>query len=109
MIVHNSLHPEPFGRVIIEGMICKKLVIAANEGGPSEIISHGEDGLLFEPRDSKSLQKALGKSINDTELRQKIGDEAYNTAQEYLTDAITRQVIQAYRNHLSLKVDDHVY
>ncbi|PWK53714.1 glycosyltransferase family 4 protein [Pleionea mediterranea] len=109
VIVHNSLHPEPFGRVIIEGMICKKLVIAANEGGPSEIISHGKDGLLFEPRDSKSLQKALEKSINDTELRQKIGDEAYNTAQEYLTDAITRKVIQAYRSHLSLKVDDHVY
>ena len=109
VIVHNSLHPEPFGRVIIEGMICKKLVIAANEGGPSEIISHGKDGLLFTPRDNHSLQNALEQSINNSQLRQNIGDKAYITAQDYLTDAITRKVIHAYRDHLSLKVDDYVY
>ncbi|WP_457749252.1 glycosyltransferase, partial [Sulfurimonas sp.] len=39
---------ETFGLVVIEAMANKVPMIAANKGGPIEIITDGEDGLLFD-------------------------------------------------------------
>ena len=47
--------PEPFGRVVVEGMAMGCLVAATSVGGPSEIIDDGVDGLLLEPRDPAAL------------------------------------------------------
>jgi glycosyltransferase involved in cell wall biosynthesis len=50
-VVHASIEPEPFGRVIPEGMAARKPVIAAAGGGAVELIAEGEDGLLVPPGD----------------------------------------------------------
>ncbi len=42
LVVHYSLRPEPFGRVILEAMASGVPVIAAGEGGPIEILGKGE-------------------------------------------------------------------
>lgn len=47
-VLHTSLRPEPFGRVIIEAMAAGTPVIAAKQGGPAEIIAHGKNGFLVE-------------------------------------------------------------
>ena len=39
---------EPFGRVIVEAMASGVPVVAANAGGPAEIIQHGVSGMLVE-------------------------------------------------------------
>ncbi|MCD6051886.1 MAG: glycosyl transferase family 1 [Verrucomicrobia bacterium] len=49
--LHTSLRPEPFGRVLLEAMIARVPVIAANAGGVPEIINTGENGLLAKPGD----------------------------------------------------------
>ena len=49
IVVHTSIAPEPFGRVIVEGMLARKPVIATRAGGALEIIDEGVTGLLVTP------------------------------------------------------------
>ena len=55
VLVHASLEPEPFGRVVLEGMAAGVPVVAAAAGAIPEIITHGRTGLLFSPGDEKGL------------------------------------------------------
>lgn len=65
--VHYSLRSEPFGRVILESMASGVPVVAADEGGPKEILgtSAEEVGWLATPRKpdvlASVLRSALGK------------------------------------------------
>ena len=43
-VVHCSTAPEPFGRVIVEGMLAGRPVIATNHGGATEILRNGVSG-----------------------------------------------------------------
>jgi glycosyltransferase involved in cell wall biosynthesis len=61
LITHTSIAPEPFGRVIVEAMLCGKPVIAANAGGATEIIDHNHTGWLTPPGDAKQLANMIGK------------------------------------------------
>ena len=40
VIAHTSISPEPFGRVIIEGMLAKRPVVAARAGGVVDIVTN---------------------------------------------------------------------
>ena len=51
VLVHASTIPEPFGQVVVEGMAAGLAVVAADAGGPAEVITHGVDGLLYPPGD----------------------------------------------------------
>jgi glycosyltransferase involved in cell wall biosynthesis len=42
-------HREPFGQVYVEAALAEKPVVACDAGGASEIILHGETGLLVPP------------------------------------------------------------
>lgn len=46
---------ETFGLVLIEAMACSLPIIATRSGGVPEIINDGENGLLFEPKETKQL------------------------------------------------------
>lgn len=43
-IVHTSSEPEPFGRVIVEGMKAARPAIATAAGGVIGIVRHSRDG-----------------------------------------------------------------
>jgi glycosyltransferase involved in cell wall biosynthesis len=71
-LVHCSVTPEPFGQVIIEGMAAGVPVIAADAGGPAEIITHDIDGLLTSPGDVEALAAALRRIHIDPLLRRRL-------------------------------------
>ena len=54
---------EPFGRSIIEAMAMGTPVIATDVGGPVEILSHGETGLLAPPRDPAAWAGAIAEVV----------------------------------------------
>lgn len=58
-VAHTSTAPEPFGRVIVEGMMAGKPVVATRAGGALELVEDEMTGLLVTPRDSHSLAGAL--------------------------------------------------
>ncbi len=59
VIVHASALPEPFGRVVVEGMLARRPVVATGAGGVREIISDGETGVLVPPGDAAAIARAV--------------------------------------------------
>lgn len=59
VIVHASTFPEPFGRVVVEGMLARRPVIATAAGGVREIIADGTTGVLVPPGDAAALARAV--------------------------------------------------
>ncbi len=48
---------ESFGLAALEAMACETPVLATNAGGLPEVVTHGVDGYLFEPRDVASAAR----------------------------------------------------
>lgn len=59
VIVHASTFPEPFGRVVVEGMLARRPVVATAAGGVLEIIADGTTGVLVPPGDAAALAHAV--------------------------------------------------
>ncbi|CAB3751024.1 glycosyl transferase family 1 [Burkholderia sp. MSh2] len=72
VVAHTSITPEPFGRVIVEGMLARRPVVAARAGGVVEIVEHGDNGLLCEPGDVAALADALHALKRDGALRERL-------------------------------------
>ena len=83
VVVHASTKPEPFGRTFLEGMALGKAVVASNEGGPLDVISHGIDGLLIEPRNPRKLADAIDQLLSNPALLQTLGKNAAAKARVY--------------------------
>jgi glycogen synthase len=64
---------EPFGMVILEGMLHGLPIVAASVGGPAEILHDEHTGLLFPPRDIGALAVALIRLVKSVQLRRRIG------------------------------------
>jgi glycosyltransferase involved in cell wall biosynthesis len=56
-----SAEEEDFGITLVESLAHGVPVIAYNNGGPTEIIRNGIDGILYEINDEESLYKAILK------------------------------------------------
>jgi glycosyltransferase involved in cell wall biosynthesis len=59
LVVHYSTRPEPFGRVVLEALACGIPVLAAQAGGPLEIVEAGRSGWLVPPNDPAALAGAM--------------------------------------------------
>ncbi|WP_322011908.1 glycosyltransferase family 4 protein [Paraburkholderia sp. J12] len=72
VIAHTSITPEPFGRVIVEGMLAERPVVASRDGGVTEIVEHGANGLLCTPADAAELAATLVSLHDDAALRERL-------------------------------------
>src|SRR4029077_7787331 len=55
VVCHTSRVPEPFGLVVIEAMMLGRPVIATRGGGPSEVITSDDMGVLEPAQDPAAL------------------------------------------------------
>jgi glycosyltransferase involved in cell wall biosynthesis len=76
VVIHCSVKPEPFGRVIIEAMAAGRPVVAYAAGGPQEIVVDGETGILVPPGDHEALGRAALMLLADAERRDTMGEAA---------------------------------
>jgi glycosyltransferase involved in cell wall biosynthesis len=100
ILVHASVIPEPFGQVVLEGMAAGLPVVASGAGGPSEVITDGRDGFLFEPGESDGLAAVLRRLAADPSLRERVGTAARARARDFAPDVIAGQLIPVYLNVL---------
>lgn len=101
VIVHSSIEPEPFGRVVAEGMAVGKPVVAASSGGPTEMVVPGETGALVDPRDARALASAIEDLLSDPEGAARMGRKAAARARaEYSASRCAERVLGIYREVL---------
>ena len=92
---------EAFGRVTIEAMMAKNLVIGANTGGTIELISNGFNGFLYHQGDYKDLANQIEYVITHWENCEKIIENAYTDAMnKFSIQRCANQVIQVYEKVL---------
>jgi glycosyltransferase involved in cell wall biosynthesis len=73
IIVHASTSPEPFGRVIVEGMGCSRPVVMSRAGGAVELVEEGETALGHRPGDWRGLAIAIWTLASDKPRRELMG------------------------------------
>ncbi|MDP3148308.1 MAG: glycosyltransferase family 4 protein [Ignavibacteria bacterium] len=63
VLINYSIVPESFSLTVLEALAYNKIVIASNEGGPSEIIEHNANGFLVEPRNKQALFQVMQQVV----------------------------------------------
>lgn len=76
---------EAMSMVILEAMAAGKPIVATRVGENSQILNDGVDGLLAEPKDIEGMATALGRLIDDTALRARLGAAARSKVEQHLT------------------------
>jgi glycosyltransferase involved in cell wall biosynthesis len=80
LIAHTSVLPEPFGRVIVEAMLCQRPVVATASGGVMELVHHGMTGWLVPPDDPFKLADVIDECCAHPERAAAIALRARNEA-----------------------------
>ena len=84
IVINYSLIVESFSFTVLEAMSYKNIVIAANIGGPKEIIKNGVNGFLIEPDNKKILLEKVKYCYGNIYSKEfnKIRENAFNTVKE---------------------------
>ncbi|MFC1940301.1 glycosyltransferase family 4 protein [Chloroflexota bacterium] len=91
-----ALNQESFGIVLLEAMAVGTPIVATNIGGYARVVTHGEEGLLVSPKDSKGLAQALVSLLKDKALRQQMGAKGILTSKEYSWTNVAQRVFDYY-------------
>jgi len=99
VVVHASTEPEPFGRVIVEGMLARRPVIATRAGGAAEIVRHRQTGLLTPPGDADALVAALDWIVSNPERADRLAEAGRRHALDrFSVDTMMTQISDVIRD-----------
>ncbi len=90
-----SVWPEPFGLVGLEAMIHRRPVVASDTGGIGEWLCQGVNGYLVRPGDPEALAAALGRLLDNPDVRQEMGRRGHEIA-------LTEFTVEQHLAHLRL-------
>ena len=103
VVVHTSVAPEPFGRVVVEGMLARRPVVATRSGGVVEIIEDGVNGVLVPPGDPNALAHVLATLIADPSERHALATTGYAAALERFS---LRTMLEGVEEQLQQALND---
>jgi glycosyltransferase involved in cell wall biosynthesis len=91
-----SIWPEPFARVLLEGMISGLVVVATPTGGTPEVVVDGENGLLFAPSNPEDLAQKIARLVDDPESRRKLAEAGKQTIMERFTITMMMDDLESF-------------
>jgi glycosyltransferase involved in cell wall biosynthesis len=89
------------GIVLVEAMAQGKPVIATNVGGIPDFVKDGVNGFLVNYGDVETLANRMLILLTDDNLREKMGENARITAEEYQWDKIIDKYEKVYKEVLN--------
>ena len=93
LVAHTSIAPEPFGRVIVEAMLCGTPVVAASEGGAMELVEPDKTGWLSPPGDSEKLAAIINRCREQPEQARELAHHAQlQASQRFELSTINQQI-----------------
>lgn len=97
--LHASVKPEPFGLVVTEAMALGKAVVAANRGGPAEVVTP-ESGITFDAAAPEELASILVRLAGDAPLRQRMSAGARVRVNDFDARHTARGTERVYARYL---------
>ena len=93
---------EGMPNALIEAMCLGLPVISTAVSGATDLIRHGENGLLVDCADTAALAEAMKRLLSDASLRMAFGQEAVKLNQQLKIGDITRQWLSAVEHYSNL-------
>jgi glycosyltransferase involved in cell wall biosynthesis len=118
--VQASTRPEPLGQNVLQYLAAGRAVVVADEGGPTEWVRDGVNGLQFPARDVQGLAAVLRRLDEDPALRERLGAgaaatpgllddaevaEAHATFYNEVIEAVRRRATRGRRAHEAIYDD----
>lgn len=94
-VIVSCSHREGLPINIVEGMLCGKPVIAAENRGHRELVEDGKTGYLIPVGDSAALAERL-VSLCEKDAREMLGQAGYDKAQLYTEAYVHRELADIY-------------
>lgn len=89
---------ETFGNVIIEAMASGLPIVAANAGGPSELVKNKRTGFLIKPRKAKKFCKKILEILGDDTMHKQMSHEALNFVHSRTIESLHNQLWRIYND-----------
>jgi glycosyltransferase involved in cell wall biosynthesis len=86
---------------LLEAMAAGKPVVATRVGAIPSLVIPGQTGLMVEPRDASALRDSILQLINDSKLRQKLGQAGQRTVSDrFSAETMASNYLDLYRDLL---------
>lgn len=93
---------EAFGVVYLEAMSFKKPVIGTEGEGICDILRDNYNGLLVKPKNVESIKSKIELLINSEDLRNKLGNNGYNTVKELTWERNASETLNIYKQVINI-------
>ena len=89
--------------VLLEAMACGRAVIGSRAGGTPEIVTHDQDGLLFDVDDAADLAEQMLRLARDPARRARLGAAARATIESRFSISVQTRAIERIYTELAAK------
>jgi glycosyltransferase involved in cell wall biosynthesis len=97
---------EGFGKVFVEAMSRGLCVVAGDNSGAHDVITHEVDGLLVPTGDIDATTKNCLRLINNPNLAIELSRAASETAGHYTWDRVGRETVAFYEDRIAAKAKE---
>lgn len=88
---------EGLGLNLIEGMLCKKPIVAAINRGHRELVQDGINGYLVPATDADMLAEKTQWLLSDDQMRHTFGDRGFELSLQYTDVSVYSELTNIYR------------
>lgn len=82
---------------VMESQVAGTPYVGTNAGGVPEVIEHGQNGLLVEPRDPQALADAILHFAADSDARKYMSEESLKRSSQFAASTVQEELEAIYR------------